>query len=159
MRSLRRDNVPAKQAKARCVVAQSVFGARTVRRCRRPMARCADLSRIARGKFQSCGASRQILGDRCDCSDPNRILTPLPAPGIAVSAASSLHRSCPDVPGPLELHFRGRPFLSCFLRSLRPGKVFAQRHGPPSRDSVFDVLRDARRRAYRSSFCQRRRFT
>jgi hypothetical protein len=106
---------PANQATARCVVAKTVIGARTVRRRPRHLARCADLSRIARGKFRSCCASGQIMGGRCDCSDPNRILAPLPAPGIAVPAASCLARSCFDVPGPLELHFHRWRFLSVFF--------------------------------------------
>ena len=150
---------PANQATARCVVAKTVIGARTVRRRPRHLARCADLSRIARGKFRSCCASRPIMGGRCDCSDPNRILAPLPAPGIAVPAASCLARSCFDVPGPLEPHFHGRRFLSCLFRSLRPGKVLAQRHGSSFSAPVLDVSRDRRRRTHRSSFSQRGRFT
>jgi Protein of unknown function (DUF3604) len=68
MLRLRRDDVPANQAKGQCVVAKSVLGTGTVRRYRHPVARCADLSRIARGRFQSCSASRQIMGNRCDGS-------------------------------------------------------------------------------------------
>src|SRR5438067_4365006 len=94
------------------------------------------------------------MGDRCDRSHPNRILVPLPAPGIAIFAAADLNRSRLDVFGPLELHFHGWRFLSCFLRSLRPGRVLGQRHRSSFSDSVFDVLRVTRPRTHRSRFSQ-----